>query len=209
MVGEWVSEWVSECGDHCSGEWCVGDEWMVSVFSSRWVCSVWVSAYVGSERGEGGVCGEWVVNPWSLSFCVVIEWWVCECVVSAWVHSECMSACQCVTVWWINGGYAGTWLMCGQRASVWWVCGECLSVWWVCEFTLNTHGQWSISVCVTYFYWEIFPMVMGKWVCNWPESKTLAVNKLDTPIEFSIHSFFLTTELISPHGKKKVLLGVN
>ena len=150
-----------------------------------------------------------MTNVWSTRERVVSVWWVFEYVVSASVYSECMSACQCVTVCWINCGYASTWLMCGQRASVWWVCGECLSVWWVCEFTLNTDGQWSISVCVTHFYWKIFPMVMGKWVGNWPESKTLAVNKLDIPIEFNTYSFFFPyTELISPHVKKKALLGV-
>ena len=56
---------------------------------------------------------------------------------------------------------------------------------------------------------RIFPQHNGEMMVNWPEFKSLAVKKKHIAIDLRIHFFFLATELVSPHGKKKDLFEVN
>ena len=54
-----------------------------------------------------------------------------------------------------------------------------------------------------HFFWEIFPMVMGKWVVNWPELKSFLTKKTYNHCFFRNESFAQTTGIFTPHGDQK------
>ena len=80
---------------------------------------------------EEGVCGECVVNPWSLNDCVVIEFWACDHAVGLWMCSECMMMCECMMgLWPVSECMTNARSVRERMVCAWWVF-ECMATVWV------------------------------------------------------------------------------